>query len=72
MLMNRKVRYKVVRKKGRGSAIVHGNSKYCLTYNPGAVVKALPNTLGIFVFKHKTYAQDWCNSLNSGKTYINS
>ncbi len=61
--MNTKVRYKVV-KKSRYSAIVNGNSKYALRYLPGLEIHALPNTLGIFLFKHKYQADNWCDVLN--------
>jgi hypothetical protein len=57
-----KVRYKVV-KRNRYSAIVNGNSRYALKYSPGTIVEALPNTAGIFVFKNKTYAENWCAML---------
>ena len=60
-----KTRYKVVKKRNRYSAIVNGNCKYALKYLPGTIVESVEGTMGIFVFKHKTYAENWCSDLNS-------
>lgn len=65
-MKNTKVRYKVVKKKTRYSAVVNGNSKYARRYLPGTIVEAEPGTMGIFVFKHKWYAEAWNDLLNYG------
>ena len=44
------IKYKVVTI-DRKSIIVPQTSKFCLTYNKGNIVKALPGTLGVLVFK---------------------
>lgn len=64
MSKKRKIRYKVVKRKTRYSAIINGNSKYALKYEKGAIVEALPGTLGIMLFKNETDAILWCNQLN--------
>ena len=56
-----KVRYKVVKRKSRRSAMINGNSKYSLLYHRGAVVKAPEGTLGIFVFTTETMAEYWAH-----------
>jgi hypothetical protein len=56
---NRKTRFKVIKKKTRMSAMVNGHSKYARKYVAGTSVYAMEGTHGIFVFKHKTHAEDW-------------
>jgi len=48
--MTGKIKYKVVTG-NRKSIIIPEGSKFCLTYNKGDIIKALPETLGIMVFK---------------------
>jgi hypothetical protein len=55
----RKVKYKVIKKHNRVSAIVDGNSKYAIEYTPNQDVYALENTDGIFVFTVKRAAERW-------------
>lgn len=64
--MNRKPRYKAIKRSTRTSAMLHGNSKYARKYVAGTSVYAMEGTLGIFVFKHKTYAQEWVDVWNRG------
>jgi len=59
-----KIRYKVVTK-NRKSCIVPENSKFCLTYKKGTVVKAIPNTFGIMVFKTHWDAMTFANQTNT-------
>ena len=55
------IKYKVVRTKDRRSAIVPGY--YCLKYSKG-IVRAVPGSFGIMVFKTKVLAQDFANEFN--------
>jgi len=57
-------KFKVIKKKSRGSAIVNGNSVFALKYLPGTDVWAKPNTLGIMVFKNITSAENFAASWN--------
>lgn len=57
--MPRKVRYKVVKRRNRTSALVNGNSRYALRYPKGEDVFALEDTLGVFVFTNREYAESW-------------
>ena len=61
--MNRqkKVRYKVVKRRTRMSSIINGNSLYARRYIKGQEVYATPGTLGIFVFTDKTTAREWAD-----------
>ena len=60
------IRYKVVRKDTRCSIIVGSHNLYTLKYNKDTIVKALPNSLGIMVFKRKHQAQDFLNFVKTG------
>jgi hypothetical protein len=70
--MDRRPVYKAIKRKTRTSAMLHGNSKYAKKYMPGEVVMANEGTLGIFVFKYKTYAEDWVNIWNGYHSYESS
>ena len=50
--------YKVVTQ-DRYSCVIPKNSEYVLRYKKGAFVKALPNSLGIFIFKSRSLAEQW-------------
>jgi len=67
----RKSRYKVIKRRTRTSAIIHGNSKYGLKYLPGQETYAPEDTLGIFVFKTKTAAWNWADIWNGESWYGN-
>ena len=67
----RKSKYKVIKRRNRTSAIIHGNSKYGLKYLPGFETYAPQGTLGIFVFKTKTAAWDWADIWNGECFYSN-
>ncbi len=54
-----KVKYKVVKRKSRMSAMVNGNSKYARRYIDGRDVYARHDTLGIMVFETLTAADDF-------------
>jgi hypothetical protein len=54
-----KPKFKVVKKRTRMSAIVHGNSKYALKYPKGETVYAMDGTNGVFTFTNKAAAQAW-------------
>ena len=62
--MSRNLVYKAIKRKTRMSAMVHGNCKYSRKYLPETIVMADDKTLGIFVFKYKTYAQEWVDIWN--------
>jgi len=57
------IKYKVVRKADRESCIVPKHSEYCLKYSKG-IVRAVPGSFGIMVFKTKVLAQDFANEFN--------
>ncbi len=59
------IRYKVIKRKSRCSAVVNGNSRYALKYIPGITVLALEGTLGVMVFKTITPAKKFAANLNS-------
>ena len=59
MKRQKKVRYKVVKRRTRMSAIINGNSSYARCYIKGQEVFATPGTLGIFVFTSKATAWQW-------------
>jgi hypothetical protein len=61
---SRKQKYKVIKRRTRTSAILHGNSKYARKYLPGDIVTAMEGTHGIFVFKTKAAAEDWASIWN--------
>lgn len=61
-----KVKYKVVKRKTRMSAMVNGNSKYAVRYIDGYNVYAPRNTLGIMVFETLTAADDFTWMWNYG------
>ena len=50
-----KIRYKVI--KHRKSCVIPQGSKYCLSYKKDQIVKAVPGSLGIMVFKTLLNAQ---------------
>lgn len=53
------IRYKVVKKKSRISAVVNGNSIYALKYIKDTEVFAKPETLGVMTFTTRTAAEDF-------------
>jgi hypothetical protein len=53
------IRYKVVKKRTRVSAIINGRSRYALKYLAMTKVFARPETLGIMVFKTRCEAEEW-------------
>ena len=57
------IKYKVVRKIDRKSAIVSGY--YCLEYLEGNIVRAVPGSFGIMVFPTKELARDFANEFNT-------
>jgi len=61
-----KVKYKVVKRRSRMSAMVNGNSKYSLQYYDDDMVYADGNTLGIFVFETLGAADVWASQWNDG------
>jgi len=54
-----KMKYKVVKRKSRMSAMINGNSKYARQYLDGHSVYAPSNTVGILVFETLSAAEDW-------------
>lgn len=62
------IRYKVVDEVTRCSIIIAANSSYILRYNKNTVVKALPNTLGIMVFKRRHQAEEFVKFISLGLT----
>lgn len=58
------IRYKVVKRKTRTSALVNGNSTYALKYLSGTKVFARPETLGIMTFENKRYAEGWSRRMD--------
>ena len=58
------IKYKVVRTKDRESCIVPEHSEYCLKYSKG-IVRAVPGSFGIMVFKTKALAQGFSNEFNT-------
>jgi len=65
------IRWKVV-DRNRNSYII-GNTlkrnKYTITYTPG-IIKAIPDTLGIFVFRHKRDALSWIGTKAHKANYM--
>ena len=61
-----KIKYKVVKRRTRMSAMINGNSKYAIKYLDGARSYADENTLGIFVFETLAAAESWANAWWSG------
>ena len=61
MKRQKKIRFKVVKRRTRMSAIINGNSSYARRYIAGQEVYAPEGTLGIFVFKNKTDAWQWAD-----------
>ena len=53
------IRYKVVKRKTRMSAVINGNSIYAIQYLKGSKVFARPETLGIMTFKSRYDAVNW-------------
>jgi hypothetical protein len=60
--LHTKYKYKVVKSYSRTSCSMSTRSKYKLKYRKGTLVKAVPGTLGIFVFKTKLDALAFINS----------
>ncbi len=58
------IRYKVVKRRSRCSAVINGNSKYALRYLPGSIVTARKETLGVMTFKNKIAAVNWMDIIN--------
>jgi len=56
------IRFKVVKKRTRMSAVIDGRSGFGIKYLRGTKVFANPKTLGIMTFKTYDYAYDWINS----------
>ena len=52
------IAWKIVNK-NRRSLSLHGNSKYCRTYEKDSIVKAAPKTLGLFCFKTEEAAEEY-------------
>ena len=69
-----KMKYKVVKRRSRMSAMINGNSKYARKYLDGEAVYAHGNSLGVFVFETLTAAESWAsawwNGYNDGKDLI--
>lgn len=59
------IRYKVVKRKTRCSAIINGNSRYARRYLPGIITVAEEGTLGIMTFRIKTAAEEWAHHFNN-------
>lgn len=57
------IRYKVVKRKTRMSALINGHSQYALRYLPGSIVVALPETVGIMTFRTKSAAIEWAKEM---------
>lgn len=57
------LRWKVVKRKTRNSAVINGNSKYALKYLPGEVVTALSDTVGVMTFTTRRAAEEWAQSI---------
>lgn len=64
MIPDRHPRFKVVKRRTMGSAIIDGRSRYGLKYIPGTKVFAPKGTLGIFTFKTAGAANDWADVWN--------
>lgn len=58
------IRYKVVKKKSRCSAVVNGKSSYGLKYLPRTTVFAKEGTLGIMTFETLHQAANFAQHLN--------
>ncbi len=54
-----KIKYKVVKRKSRMSAMVNGNSKYAIQYLDGHAAYANSGTLGVMVFETLTAAEEF-------------
>lgn len=54
-----KIKYKVVKRRSRMSAMINGNSKYARRYLDGEAVYAHGETFGIFVFETLGEAESW-------------
>jgi len=54
-----KIKYKVVKRRTRKSAMINGNSKYALEYKDGWTVYADAKTVGVIVFETAAAAIDW-------------
>lgn len=59
LVRGKKVRYKVIKRRTRKSALINGNSRFSLTYEKGRDVFAREDTLGVFVFTNRKSAEDW-------------
>jgi hypothetical protein len=55
----KKIKYKVVKRRSRKSAMINGNSKYALEYQDGWTVYADAKTLGVLVFETAHAAAEW-------------
>lgn len=56
--------YKVVKRKSRYSAMVHGGSEFAIKYEKGKEVKAKKGTIGIMSFTKHKYALDFISAFN--------
>jgi len=65
-----KPKFKVIKRKSRRSAMVHGNSPYAKRYIEGERVWADENTLGILVFKDRCSAEVWVEGWRDAKDLI--
>jgi hypothetical protein len=63
------IRYKVVKRKTRGSAIINGRSHFARKYLPGTTVFAEEGTLGIMVFKTRYSAVVFADHFNNNAWY---
>ena len=59
-----RIKYKVVKRKSRMSAMINGNSKYARKYLDGHAVRAHGGTVGILVFDTLTAAEQWADVWN--------
>ena len=63
------IRYKVVKKKTRASAVINGKSHYARKYLPHTTVFAEEGTIGILTFKTKYSAQMFADQFNYKSWY---
>jgi len=64
---NKTIRWKTIWKKTRKSHIIAGD--YCLSYIKNKITEAPKDTMGIFCFEKREYAEEWKNE-NSEITII--
>jgi len=59
--MQKKIRYKIIKKRTRYSCAINGSSLYALKYPPKTMVFARPETMGVFCF----------DTLKSARAFLN-